>query len=484
MKLSLGRSLPLSGEGEHSAYTIAARDLVTHAVVTGMTGSGKTGLLFVLAEEALAKGVPVLMVDVKGDMSNLLLCFDPARPEVFVPWLDHQSLEAEGVSPVAALCEARDKGLARAGITADTIARFRAHTFVRVLTPGSSAGEPVHLLSSLEQRSPLWDGTPSDVETARDALASAVSLVLRLLGRDGDPARSREHVLLCVLAERRLQAKLPADLPSLMHDLETPPVDTVGAMPIDRFVSKKDRRALAAALNALVASPSFASWRTGAPMDIAQWLRPVANETAPRQGIENTPTQPTHKTPAVIVSVAHLDETERTLVLGLLFDALLAYVRSLPGTSSLRALVVLDELYGMLPPHPANPPTRRPLVALVKQARAFGVGLVLATQNPMDLDYRALSNAGLWFIGRLQTDADRDRVVDGLAEADAASSDRSARRTIDQCVKRLGKRWFLVRNVHQRDKGAMVLQPRQTLSWLRGPLTRDELRRVNDTEGA
>jgi hypothetical protein len=352
---------------------------------------------------------------------------------------------------------------------------------VRILTPGSSAGEPVHLLSSLEQRSSLWDGTPSDIETARDALASAVSLVLRLLGRDGDPARSREHVLMPVLAERRLLAKLPADLPSLMNDLETPPVDRIGAMPIDRFVSKKDRRALAAALNALVASPSFASWRTGAPMDIAQWLRPVATDEAPCDGIENTPAQPTRKSPAVIVSVAHLDKTERTHVLGLLFDALLAYVRSLSGTSSLRALVVLDELYGMLPPHPANPPTRRPLVALVKQARAFGVGLVLATQNPMDLDYRALSNAGLWFIGRLQTDADRDRVVDGLAEADAASSDRSARRTIDQCVKRLGKRWFLVRNVHQRDKGAVLLQPRQTLSWLRGPLTRDELRRLSET---
>jgi hypothetical protein len=462
MALTIGRALPLSGEGAHESYSIRPHELVTHAVVTGMTGSGKTGLLFVLVEEALRAGVPVLMVDVKGDLTNLLLTFAPAEPAAFAPWVDAASVTAEGQSLEAhteSLCRARDAGLARANITAADVEAFNARTRVRVLTPATTAAEPVHLLSSLERRSALWD---TDEESARDSLASAVSLVLRVLGRDADPARSREHVVLSVLAERRLREGLSADLPALMRDLEAPPIEHIGAMPIDRFISKKDRNALAAALNALVASPSFASWRTGAALDVASWLRSDDG-----------------RVPAVVVSVAHLDDVERSLVLGLVLDETLAYVRSLPGTSTLKALVVLDELYGMLPPHPANPPTKRPLVALMKQARAFGVGMVLATQNPMDLDYRALSNAGLWFIGRLQTDADRERVVDGLCESDAAASDRTSKRALSDSVKRLGKRWFLVRNVHQGDAGTRLVQPRQTIAWLRGPLTRAELRRAS-----
>ncbi len=324
-----------------------------------------------------------------------------------------------------------------------------------MLTPGTTSAEPVHLLSSLERRSSLWD---SDEESARDSLASAVSLVLRLLGRDADPARSREHVLLSVLAERRLRAGQPADLPSLLADLDQPPLAQIGAMPVDRFVSKKDRDALAAALNALVASPSFESWRQGAALDIAEWLAPRDNKTS-----------------AVVLSVAHLDEEERKLVLGLVFDELLAYTRSLPGSSKLEALVVIDEVYGMLPPHPANPPSKRPLVSMMKQARAFGVGVVLATQNPMDLDYRALSNAGLWFVGRLQTDADRERVIDGLANADGGLGDGHSKSALNGVVKRLARRWFLVRNAHEGNQ-CPLLQPRQTICWLRGPMTRAELR--------
>ncbi|MDP3273748.1 MAG: DUF853 family protein [Deltaproteobacteria bacterium] len=468
MVLHLGRSLGLPVQGEPRSHGLAPAHLLTHTVITGMTGSGKTGLVFVLAEEALRARVPVLMVDVKGDLANLLLTPDPGDPAALLAWLDVASPDPDlGTTPPAlaqaqALCAARDEGLADAGITADDLQRFRRETHIRVLTPGSTAGEPVHLLSSLERRSPLWDADP---EAARDSLAAAVSLVLRLVGRDADPARSREHVLLSVLAERRLCAGQPADLPSLLADLDTPPIERVGAMAIDRFVSPKDRNTLAAALNALVASPSFASWREGTPLDVAAWLSPDAGPE-PR------------RTPAVVLSVAHLDDDERRLVLGLLLSELLAYVRGLQGTSSLRALVVLDEVYGLLPPHPANPPTKRPLVALMKQARAFGVGMVLATQNPMDLDYRALSNAGLWCIGRLQTDADRARVVDGLAHSDAFATSAHSRAALDDTIKRLGKRWFLVRNAHEGAQGTRLLRPRQTLAWLRGPLTRAELRKL------
>lgn len=456
--LRIGRRLSITGDGDFEAFEVPPSNLVTHAVVTGMTGSGKTGLLFVLVEEALRGGVPVLMVDIKGDLANLLLTFDVDDRASIERWHTGDSARSvDGRDPIADAYEARVLGLAQAGITSEDIAAFRDRIRVRVLTPGSSAGEPVHLLSSLEQRSPLWD---TDVEVARNALASAVSLVLRLLGRDADPASSREHVLLCVFAERRLRAGERADLASLIADLDAPPVTQVGAMSVDRFFSKKERTTLAAALNALIASPSFASWREGVALDVRQWFERGADR----------------RTPAVIVSVAHLDEAERALVLGLLFDELRAYVLSLPGANTLRALFVVDEVYGMLPPHPANPPTKRPLIALMKQSRAFGVGVVLATQNPMDVDYRALSNAGLWCIGRLLTDADRDRVVDGLASADGGMGDGASKKSVHDVLKRMGKRWFLVRNVHDAQRGLCLAQPRHTISWLRGPLTRSELR--------
>jgi hypothetical protein len=323
-----------------------------------------------------------------------------------------------------------------------------------VITPGSSAGESLHLLSSLERRSARWDVDP---EAGRAALSAAISLVLRLLGRDPDPAKSREHVLLSLLAERHFRRGEGADLTSLLRDLSDPPIDEVGALALDDFLPKSERKALAAALNTLLASPTFASWREGAALDVGEWL-------TPKNG----------RTPAVILSVAHLEDEERALVLGVLFEEVLAWVRSLPGSQRLRALIVFDEVYGFLPPHPQNPPTKRPLVSLMKQARAFGVGVVIATQNPMDLDYRALSNAGLWCIGRLQTDADRARVVDGLAAS--AGFDRAATQALTKTVSRLASRWFVVRDAHS--NGIGLVQPRWCMSLLRGPMTRTELKRA------
>ena len=327
-----------------------------------------------------------------------------------------------------------------------------------MLTPGSTAGEPLHILSSLERRSSGWDVDP---EAGRAAISAAISLVLRLLGKDPDPAKSRGHVLLAVLAERRLQAGQTAELGSLLGSLLaevlTPPLERIGALDIDDFIPLKERKALAAALNTLLASPTFASWRQGVTLDIREWL-------TPKDG----------KTPAIIVSVAHLDDDERTLVLGVLLEEILAYTRSLPGTKRLRALVVFDEVYGLLPPHPANPPTKRPTVALMKQGRAFGVGVIVATQNPMDLDYRTLSNAGFWAVGRLQTDADRERVVDSLCNANEAGSTEAE---LSALIRRLGQRWFLVRDVHA-TPNTVLLQPRWAMSFLRGPMTLGDVRRV------
>jgi len=265
-------------------------------------------------------------------------------------------------------------------------------------------------------------------------------------------------VLLSVLAERRLAAGQTAELGALMQDVLEPPIAEIGALPMNSFMKKTERRALAAALNSLLASPTFASWRQGATLDVAEWL--VAKDG---------------KTPIVIVSVAHLDDEERALVLGVLLEEVLSWVRTLPGSSRLRALLVFDEVYGFLPPHPANPPTKRPLVALMKQARGFGVGVVVATQNPMDLDYRALSNAGLWFLGRLQTDADRARVLDGLAAA--RGTDASATEELGTTLQRLAPRWFVVRNAHVA-VGPVLVQPRYAMSLMRGPMTRVEIRRA------
>ncbi len=453
--LQLGTSRALDGTNP-GILRMPAHHLVTHGAVLGMTGSGKTGLLTVLVEEALRGGIPVLMIDVKGDLPNLLLSLPDFTGPTLEPWIDVGPNDARSVQELAAsLAQERRDKLARWSIAEPELAAYRAATTFRVITPGSNAGELLHVLSSLERHGERFS---RDADSARAALSAAVSLVLRLLGRDPDPARSKEHVLLSVLAEQRIAAGQSADLGALLQDLARPPLERIGALELDAFMSKTDRRELAASLNTLLAAPSFANWRKGATLDVTAWMAPVER-----------------KTPAVIVSVAHLDDDERALVLGVLLEEILAWVRSLPGSQRLRALVVFDEVYGFLPPHPANPPTKRPLVALMKQARAFGVGVLVATQNPMDLDYRALSNAGLWGVGRLQTDADRERVIEGLAGSDG--QDGLTPRELAGTIKRLAPRWFVVRDAHAQH-GARLLQPRWAMSYMRGPMTGSEIRRA------
>jgi hypothetical protein len=438
----LGAAIPPQG-GDADSFHVPPHHLVTHGVVLGMTGSGKTGLLMVMVEEALRSNVPCILIDVKGDLPNLLLAFPSFDAEQFAPWVEGHA--APDVAPppnlAAQLAEERQKQLAAWQLGAADVEAFRARVDVRVLTPGSTAGEPLHILSSLEHRSASWD---TDAEASRAAVSAAISLVLRLLGKDPDPAKSREHVLLSVLAERRLQNGQTAELGSLLDEVLDPPLECIGALAVDDFLPLKERKNLAAARSTLLASPTFASWRQGAPLDIREWLTPKAG-----------------RTPAVIISVAHLDDDERTVVLGVLLEEILAYTRSLPGTRQLRALVVFDEVYGLLPPHPQNPPTKRPTVALMKQGRAFGVGVIVATQNPMDLDYRTLSNAGFWAIGRLQTDADRERVVDSLANENEPGSTAAE---LSNLIRRLGPRWFLVRNVHAAPS-TVVLKPRWAISF-------------------
>lgn len=459
-QLALGGVRPLDGSGLTRAYQLPCDHLVTHGVVTGGTGSGKTGLLMVMVEEALRCKVPVVMIDIKSDLPNLLLTFPRLSPEEFAPWLDTATIEQRGTTREALAAELsgswRQK-LADWNLDERHVQELRDSVYARVLTPGSQACEALNVLSCLELPSPLWK---TDVEVARESLSAAISLLLRLIGRDPDPTKSRDHVVLSIFAERRLREGIPADVRALLEDVRSPPLESIGALPIDEFLPPREKNSLLTALNTLLASPTFESWRTGTPLDIDSWVSPREDG----------------RTPATIVSVAHLDEDERLLVLGIVLDQVLAWVRTQPGTRHLRALLVFDEVYGFAPPHPKDPPTKKPLISLLKQARAYGLGVLVATQNPMDVDYRVLSNAGFWCMGRLSTDADRRRVVEAMSHAGAA---RTGSDQLASVLKVLAPRWFVLRDLH-RPEEVGLLQSRTTLCWLKGPMTRGDLKRLGD----
>ncbi|MBN8612707.1 MAG: ATP-binding protein [Deltaproteobacteria bacterium] len=447
LKFRMGARRTVKGEAR-GTFELNADDLVTHAVVVGMTGSGKTGLVTVLVEEALRSKIPVLLLDVKGDLANLKLAFPSFDAKHIAPWVEAARGDADDVADaplVAQEAAKREKQLRAWGISEADLRRYCASTHVRVITPGSDAGEPLHLLSALERRSSRWD---HDLVGARATLEAAVSMVLRLMGRDPDPAQSRAHALLTAIAEHRHRNKQPADLGSLVPDVFTPPFSEIGVLPVETYMGEKARAELAADLNTLIASSSLARWREGQDLDVGTWMQPVDG-----------------KTTATIISVAHLQDDERALALGVVLEEALAWVRSMKGTKKLRGMVVFDEVYGFLPPHPHNPPTKRPMVALMKQARAFGVGCIVATQNPMDLDYRALSNAGTWIIGRLQTEPDRWRVIEGLGE--------KKRGALDRLIQFIAPLFFVVRQAGSNE--VSLLQPRWAISLLRGPMTLPEL---------
>ncbi len=461
----LGHSTPLRGRGPLVPLTVPAHHFTTHCFLTGATGSGKTAAALGIVEEALRQHIPVLMIDIKGDLPNLGLCFPSFSPKHFEGWVQKTPGDRRSVEEIAeALAAERASELGKSGLVEEDVRALAHGVDLRVITPGSEVGEPLHLLSSLERPTGDWHTDPAD---ARASLSAAVSLILRLLKRNPDAATSRDHVLLSLLAERRMRAGMPSDLASLIRDVLDPPVEHIGALTVNEYAPARSRADLAAALNTLLASPAFESWRTGTSLDVGKWLTPT-----PSTADGST------KTPAVIVSVAHLDDDERALVLGVVLEELLTWVRGQGGSKALRALVLFDELHGFLPPHPKNPPTKAPLVALIKQARAFGVGMVLATQNPMDLDYRVLGNTGIWYIGRLQTDADRARVIDGLSRS--VGTGALSPKALEHVVGRLKNRWFVMRDVRSKE-GAVLVQPRWVMSYLRGPMAGAEMKRLENS---
>lgn len=442
----LGKLLDGSGE-----LVLDPDDLTTHAVIVGMTGSGKTGLGIVLLEEALGKGIPALILDPKGDMGNLALTFPDLSAASFRPWIDESAARAAGKTPdeyAQSTAELWQRGLAEHGIGPERITALRAAAEVTLYTPGSQAGVPLNVIGSLKAPTLAWE---TEEETIRDEIEGTVTSLLGLVGIEADPLGSREHVLLSNLLEHNWRAGRDLDLGALIGQIQQPPLRKLGVFEVDAFLPPADRNELAVRLNALVASPSFAAWGRGPALDPAVLLR--TEDGRPR---------------AAVIYLAHLSDQERQLVVTLVLSRLITWMRGQSGTSELRGLVYLDEVMGFAPPT-AMPPSKKPILTLMKQARAFGIGMVVATQNPVDLDYKAMANAGSWFVGRLQTERDKERVLEGLRSA-AGGVDVAA---LDRAIGGLEQRQFLLQSAH-RDKPDLF-STRWAMSFLRGPLTKEQI---------
>ena len=448
----LGRSYDLEKKASGDAPLLYdSRDLVTHAVCVGMTGSGKTGLCLALLEEAAIDGIPAIIIDPKGDLANLLLTFPDLRAEDFRPWINEEDAHRKGMDPDTYAAQQADvwkKGLAAWGEGPERIRTLRERVDLAVYTPGSTSGIPVNILASFD--APQTD----DAETIADRVQTTAASLLGLLKLDADPVKSREYILLSALLTHEWQNGKNLDLPTLIERIQNPPFQKIGVIDLEAFYPAKDRFGFVMAVNSMLAAPGFATWRQGDSLDAGRFLY-----------------TPNGKPRLAIFSIAHLGDEERMFFVSLLLNEVVSWTRAQSGTTSLRAILYMDEIFGYLPPT-AAPPSKLPLLTLLKQARAFGVGVVLATQNPVDLDYKALSNAGTWFIGRLQTERDKARVLDGLQGAAAGGKfDRQAMETL---LAGLGNRIFLMNNVH--DDGPVVFETRWVMSYLRGPLTKDQIR--------
>jgi hypothetical protein len=437
-----------TASGEPLIYE--ADNLTTHGVIVGMTGSGKTGLGIGLIEEALLGGIPCLVIDPKGDMGNLALIFPDLHPDSFEPWIDPVAASKAGKTTADLAAETAQRwqmGLEGDDIGADRIARLDQGAEVTIYTPGSEAGVGLNVLGSMKAPDLSWD---TEAEVIRDEIQSLVSSLLTLVGVDSDPVSGPEHILLSTILETLWRQGTDLDLASLVGQIPNPPFRKLGVFEVDAFIPAKDRMALALKLNGLLASPSFASWMKGVPLEIERLI----GGSGP--------------TKAAIVYLAHLSDEERQFLVTLLLSKMVTWIRSQSGTSQLRALIYMDEMFGFAPPT-AQPPSKKPILTILKQARAHGVGMVLSTQNPVDLDYKAMSNAGTWMIGRLQTENDKRRILEGLASATGGVDVGNLSRLIST----LEKRQFVLHMTKANEP--RVFSTRWVMSYMAGPLTRGQV---------
>jgi Skp family chaperone for outer membrane proteins len=433
-----------------------SRDLTTHSVVVGMTGSGKTGLCITMLEEAILDNIPAIIIDPKGDITNLLLTFPELRPQDFEPWINIDDARRAGLDVQDYSVDISNKwrdGLQSWGIVPDRLKWLQRAAQYSIYTPGSDAGLPVSILASLAAPREGWAGNE---ESLREKINAITTALLALIGMNAEPVKDKEHVLIANIFEHAWRQGVSLTLQDIILQVQNPPFNTLGVFPIDKYISEKARNKLSMELNSIVAAPSFQSWLNGQSLDIHRLLY-----------------QPNGRPRVSIFYIAHLSEAERMFIITLILENMLGWMRTLSGTTSLRALLYVDEMFGYFPPYPKNPPTKEPILRLLKQARAFGLGLILATQNPGDLDYKGLSNAGTWFIGRLQSEQDKDRVIAGLRSMSTAQDGMNLQQ-VEDMISDIAPRVFLMRNVHDPD-GPILLHTRWAMNYLRGPLTRQQV---------
>ena len=435
-------------------FSLDPDTLTTHCIIVGMTGSGKTGLATILLEEALIQGIPVTVIDPKGDAVNIALRLN--SPEDFLKWIEVEEAARLGMSPEEYACkvfEEYSKSLRKYGLT-DRKKKLFEESEVIVVTPGSTAGIPLSLLSELTPPENLsWS---EHEEVLLNKIKVTVSALLELAGRPSDPLKSYEHVLISSIIEHCWRKNEPLNYSKLLSYIIDPPLDRIGALEVDAFMPENERKKLARDLNRVIASPGFRTWFTGIPLDFNKLF--WSPEGKPR---------------AVVFYLAHLGPSEKMFAVTLILEALYSWMFTRPGSSKLKYLLYFDEVYGYLPPYPRNPPSKTPLLMLLKQARAFGLGIILATQNPVDLDYKALTNAGLWIIGKLQTENDKRRVLEGLR---LASSGGFNEKELSKIISLLGRRIFLLYDA--RKNRSILFKTRQAISYLRGPLTLNEISKL------
>jgi hypothetical protein len=460
----LGRRLdPNTRELVDEVVYYDSRDLTTHAVVVGMTGSGKTGLCITLLEEATLDSIPSIIIDPKGDITNLMLNFPNLSPQEFAPWVNIDEARRAGLEPQEYAVEVANRwreGLQSWGIGPQRVAALKNAADFTIYTPGSDAGAPVSILDAMQAPREGWAGNE---EFQRERIQAITTALLALAGISANAVKDREHVLISNIFEHAWRQGVDMTLQDVIVQVQRPPFNKLGVLDIDTFFPEKARFKLALELNNIIAAPSFQSWLRGDPLDMRHLLY-----------------TPQGKPRVNIFYIAHLTEAERSFFITLLLESMLANMRTMSGTSSLRAILYFDEVFGHFPPYPRNPPTKEPLLRLLKQARAFGIGLVLATQNPGDLDYKGLSNAGTWFIGRLQTENDKKKVMDGLSTVASADNPIDMKQ-LDGLISSVEPRVFVMNNVHDR-VGPVLLHTRWAMSYLRGPLTRRQISQIMQYE--
>jgi DNA helicase HerA-like ATPase len=440
-------------DGKKMPLVYQNKDLLTHAAIIGMTGSGKTGLGISLLEEAAIDNIPSIIIDPKGDMTNLLLTFPNLEASDFEPWIEEQEAINSGKT-VQEFAQSRanlwKKGLEDDFQDASRIEKLKNSADFTIYTPGSDAGVQISILSSFKAPS---KEVLEDNELLVSLINSTVSSILALIEEKAD-SNSKESILLSSIFLNQFKEQKDLSLEELINLIVNPPFSKIGVFDLETFFSQSDRLKLALKLNGIIANPSFSTWIEGETLDISKLLYD-----------ENG------KAKVNIFSIAHLNDTQRMFFVTILLNQMVAWMRRQEGTTSLKALLYMDEIFGYFPPL-GNPPSKQPMLTLLKQARSFGIGIILSTQNPVDIDYKGLSNIGTWFLGRLQTKQDIDRVIDGLSSA----SEGINKAQIASMLSNLEKRNFILNNIN--DDGIKVFETRWALSYLKGPIPKDGIKKL------